>query len=485
MTAEDSRPGNQPAGMPPLPPIPPQYGIPPTSVQSPATAPTAHTHQTYGQGNAQAAYTYGEATGNWQGSDTHQFGAPHAGQYGAPPSTQFGTPPANQPGYASAPPARGWDAPRDAPRAGSSRARKPRRALGLTPIIATAAVVGLIAGGASAYAIDLSAPLIAGASPAVIQAEGANIDWTAVSEAVSNSVVSIQVMSQEGSGQGSGVVWDDRGHIVTNHHVVETAGNDGQVVVMVGNRAYPATLVGSDPATDLAVLQLEEIPNGLSAISRGDSAALQVGADVMAVGSPLGLSGSVTTGIVSAVDRPVSTGQIDNSLIVTNAIQTSAPLNPGNSGGALVDASGQLIGINSSIATLGSEGGTSGSIGIGFAIPVQLVENIAGQLIETGTVQHAYLGTSTTTGQAELADGTAVIGADVKEVVADGPAESAGIKTGDLIVAINDQQITSSEHLVGAVRALEVDETATFTVIRNGKEQTFEVTMGVSPDLGG
>ncbi|KAB1644265.1 PDZ domain-containing protein [Gulosibacter chungangensis] len=431
--------------MPPLPPLDPQYGVPQTP---------------YGQvGQQQTVYG--------QPAPRHDNGG-----YGEPP--QFGqqhSPLAGpQPYFAGS---------------GSTRAKKPRRAPGWTPIIVTAAVVGLIAGGASAYAINLSQPYIAGSSPAVVQVEGADIDWTAVAEAVSNSVVSIQVSSSAGTGQGSGVVWDDQGHVVTNHHVVETAADGGQIVVMVGNHAYPATLVGSDAATDLAVIQLEEIPAGLAALARGDSTSLEVGAEVMAVGSPLGLSGSVTTGIVSALDRPVSTGQIENSLIVTNAIQTSAPLNPGNSGGALVDAAGQLIGINSSIATLGSSESTSGSIGIGFAIPVQLAENIASQLIDTGKVEHAYLGTSTTTGQADLSDGSAVVGADVKDVVEDGPAEAAGIEVGDLIVAINDKQITSSEHLVGTVRALKVGETASFTVIRNGKEQTVEVTMGVSPDLGG
>lgn len=436
MTADDSQRGARQGEMPPLPPLAPQYGVP------------------------QATYT--------------------------PAGT--GNPPGQQPMYGESTPYIANQMPsyaQSVPAAGSTRATRPRRAPRWTPLIITAAVVGLIAGGASAYAVNLSEPYIAGSSPSVVQVDGANVDWTAVAEAVSNSVVSIQVSSTAGTGQGSGVIWDDQGHVVTNHHVVEAAVEGGQIVVMVGNHAYPATLVGSDAATDLAVLQLEEIPDGLAAIARGDSTTLEVGADVMAVGSPLGLSGSVTTGIVSALDRPVSTGQIDNSLIVTNAIQTSAPLNPGNSGGALVDAAGQLIGINSSIATLGSTDSTSGSIGIGFAIPVQLVENIANQLIDTGTVEHAYLGTSTTTGQADLNDGTAVVGADVKEIVEGGPAETAGIAAGDLIVAINDKQITSSEHLVGTVRALKVGETASFTVIRDSKEQTFEVTMGVSPDLGG
>lgn len=442
--------------MPPLPPLEQQYGVPSAAGQQSTQAHAAPADNAPGQHVGQ------------------QYGPQYGEQYGQQYGEQYGEQYPQQGAYAAS-----------ASGAGSSRAAKPRRSPGWAAVIITAAVVGLIAGGASAYAINLSQPTIGSSSPTVVQTEGASVDWTAVSDAVSESVVSIQVSSNSGTGQGSGVIWDDQGHVVTNHHVVESAAESGQIFVMVGNRAYSATLVGSDAATDLAVLQLQEIPEGLAAITRGDSTAVEVGADVMAVGSPLGLSGSVTTGIVSALDRPVSTDQIENSLVVTNAIQTSAPLNPGNSGGALVDAAGQLIGINSSIATLGSSEETSGSIGIGFAIPVQLVENIAGQIIDTGTVQHAYLGTSTSTGQVELADGTFVVGADVREVVADSPAEAAGIEVGDLIIAINDKAITSSEHLVGTVRALTVGETASFTVIRGGQEQTLEVTMGVSADLGG
>ncbi|SJM52709.1 HtrA protease/chaperone protein [Gulosibacter sp. 10] len=363
------------------------------------------------------------------------------------------------------------------------RAQQPRRAPRASVLLIGALLAGLVGGAGGAYGMHLAAPAIGGSSPTVVQGEGGGTDWTAVAEAVSESVVSLQVSGADGTSQGSGVVWDDQGHILTNHHVIATAAEEGDITVLVGNRAYPATLVGSDAATDLAVVRLDEIPEGLTAIARGDSEAITVGDDVMAVGSPLGLSGSVTTGIVSALDRPVSTGQSSDSLVVTNAIQTSAPLNPGNSGGALVDAAGQLIGINSAIATLGQGGQSSGSIGIGFAIPIQLAANIAEQLIETGEVQHAFLGTKTTNGTAEL-EGSAIVGAEVREVVADSPAESAGIEEGDLIVAVNDKPITGSEHLVGTVRTLNADEVATFTVVRDGEEQQIDVTMGVSDDLG-
>jgi len=217
----------------------------------------------------------------------------------------------------------------------------------------------------------------------------------------------------------------------------------------------------------------------------GDSTALEVGDGVMAIGSPLGLSGSYTTGIVSALNRPVNTGEVSGNAVVTNAIQTSAALNPGNSGGALVDATGQLVGINSSIATLGTDSsGTSGSIGIGFAIPTVLVQNVAQQLIDTGEVEHAWLGTANTDGQAEL-DGSTVLGAEVQEVTADGPSDDAGVKKGDLIIAVNGQDISSSSSLVGTVRTLKAGDTATLTVIRDGKQIDIDVKLGVSPSLNG
>ncbi len=220
-----------------------------------------------------------------------------------------------------------------------------------------------------------------GTSPTVVQGNATAPDWTAVAKAVSPSVVSIDVTTQQGSGAGSGVILDDNGHVLTNNHVVGDATGSGAInVTLADGRTYEATIVGTDPSTDLAVIKLASAPSDLTPISLGDSAVLKVGDPVMAVGNPLGLSGTVTTGIVSALNRPVSTseaspspnGQTSSDTVVTNAIQTSAAINPGNSGGALVNAKGELIGINSSIASLGaSEGSQSGNIGIGFAIPVQ------------------------------------------------------------------------------------------------------------------
>ncbi|UQN16035.1 S1C family serine protease [Gulosibacter sp. ACHW.36C] len=370
-------------------------------------------------------------------------------------------------------------------------AAKPTKKRGLSTggVIGIAAATALIVGAGSAVGTWALLPAGGGintsSSGTVVQADANDTNWTAVAGELENSVVSIQVQTSQGTSQGSGVVWDGEGHVVTNNHVVEGASGDSAVTVTIGNHGYQATVVGTDPATDLAVIQVTDVPDTLVPITVGDSTALEVGDGVMAIGSPLGLSGSYTTGIVSALNRPVNTGEVSGNAVVTNAIQTSAALNPGNSGGALVDATGQLVGINSSIATLGADSsGTSGSIGIGFAIPTVLVQNVAQQLIETGEVEHAWLGTANSDGQAEL-DGSTVLGAEVQEVTADGPSDDAGVKKGDLIIAVNGQDISSSSSLVGTVRTLKAGDTATLTIIRDGKQTEIDVTLGVSPTLNG
>lgn len=190
-------------------------------------------------------------------------------------------------------------------------------------------------------------------------------------------------------------------------------------MTLTNNLTYKATVVGTDPATDLAVIRLEKPPADLKPITMGDDATLQVGQPVMAIGNPLGLSSTVTTGIVSALNRPVTAGSSSgDSSSTTNAVQTSALINPGNSGGALVNASGQLIGINSSIASVGGSSGSSqsGNIGIGFAIPVSVVESITSQLISKGSVVHAQLGVQASTGSVQIGDATETA-AEIKEVV--------------------------------------------------------------------
>ncbi len=324
----------------------------------------------------------------------------------------------------------------------------------------------------------------------VSQSNPQSPNWTATASAVSPSVVAIKT----DSGEGSGVIIDDSGHVVTNNHVV--AGADELTVTLSDGRTFRAEIQGTDPSTDLAVVTIEGAPDDLKPISIGDSDALKVGDPVMAVGNPLGLAGTVTTGIVSALNRPVTTTaaeqqpqspfgnapqQQGNEPVVTNAIQTSAAINPGNSGGALVNAGGQLVGINSSIASLGSNGGPGGNIGIGFAIPVKEAASIAAQLIEDGTAEHAYLGVTPADGTAS--DGNATrAGALIRTVASGTPAEKAGLEQGDVITQVNGEPVDSAESLVAHIREHAVGDTVTLTVLRDDKAQEISATLAAAPN---
>ncbi len=322
----------------------------------------------------------------------------------------------------------------------------------------------------------------------VAQAAANAPDWAATAKAVAPSVVAIAVTGAQGEGQGSGVVIDTAGHILTNNHVATGAGASARITVTLNDgRTYAARIVGTDPSTDLAVLQLQGAPNDLTPISIGDSDGLAVGDPVMAIGNPLGLAGTVTTGIVSALNRPVTTGAGQQARgatatdpVVTNAIQTSAAINPGNSGGALVTANGQLVGINSAIASLGSDSGQSGSIGIGFAIPSNEAKSVAEQLIATGSAQHAYLGVSSADGT--VTDGGAQRSAAILRSVAAGtPAAQAGLRVGDAVVAIDGERVDSSLSLVAAIRERRVGGAATVTIVRDGQRQDVKLTLVARP----
>ena len=327
----------------------------------------------------------------------------------------------------------------------------------------------------------------------MVQANAAAPNWAVTAAAVSPSVVAITVQSGQGGGQGSGVIFDTEGHILTNNHVAAGGGQGAQISVTLNDkRTYDATVVGTDPSTDLAVIKLTDAPKDLKAIALGDADAVTVGEPVMAVGNPLGLAGTVTTGIVSALNRPVTTsteqsgdaqGQQSAEPVVTNAIQTSAAINPGNSGGALVNAGGQLIGINSSIASLGSSGNSSsqsGNIGIGFAIPVDQAKSIADQLIASGKASHAYLGVSSkddvvTQGSAKRA------AAVISNVVNGTPADKAGLQAGDAIVAVDGDSIDRSLSLVAQVRERTVGDKVTIKIVRDGQDKDISVTLASKP----
>ncbi|WEV67379.1 trypsin-like peptidase domain-containing protein [Bifidobacterium sp. ESL0769] len=306
-------------------------------------------------------------------------------------------------------------------------------------------------------------------------------DWAAVSSQVSNSVVSITTQVSQGIAKGSGAIIDDKGHVVTNNHVV-SGGSNIQVTLSNG-QMYKADVVGSDNTTDLAVIQLEGAPSGLKPVQFADSSKLAVGENVMAVGNPLGYDDTATTGIVSALNRPVSVMDDNNSEIVTNAVQIDAAINPGNSGGPTFNVAGQVIGINSSIASASSSSGQSGSIGIGFAIPSNLVKRVADQIVSKGSVDHAMLGVTIKSANAE-SDGITRGGAQITSptgggsaVVKGSPADKAGLKANDTVVAFNGQAVGSSSALLGYVRAASLGDKVKLTIVRDHKTMDVDVTL--------
>ncbi len=311
-------------------------------------------------------------------------------------------------------------------------------------------------------------------------------DWEAVSAAVEPSVVAVQVSAQGGTGEGSGVILNKDGSILTNNHVVASAST--VTVVLNDGRGYQARVVGTDPSTDLAVIKIENPPSNLKAATLGSSGAVKVGDHVMAVGNPLGLAGTVPPAIVSALDRPVtteaeSTGQSGGGeTVVTNAIQTDAAINPGNSGGALVDAQGRVIGINSSIASLGgsSLGGQSGSIGLGFAIPIDAAKYVASELKDGGPVAHARLGVLPKDGKVTV-DGAQREAALLETVENGTPADEAGLQVGDAIIGVDGDRVNSAISLVGQLRERRPGTEVTLQVVRDGKTLDVKATLGTRP----
>ena len=288
------------------------------------------------------------------------------------------------------------------------------------------------------------------------------------------AVVSIEVSFGDLGGTGSGVVVEEDGYILTNNHVVSGAADNPDStlrVVFSDSSSSPARIVGRDPLSDLAVLKVEK--PGLAVASLGSSSEVVVGDPVVAIGSPLGLVGTVTTGIVSALDRPVRlAGEGTDTDAVISAVQTDAAINPGNSGGALVDASGAVIGINTAIASFGGGGSQGGSIGLGFAIPIDAAREIAEELITTGTAIHATLGVNAQT----VTDGERD-GAQVNNVEPGGPAATAGLQDEDVIIAIGDREVRSSEELVVAIDVYKPGDTVTVEFVRGSDSQTVEAVL--------
>ena len=368
-------------------------------------------------------------------------------------------------------------------------------------LTAGALAVAVVSAGIGGGVAMLAAPDGYSGHPGGVSASGvpaANIPPGSVEQVAAKvvpSVVKLETDLGRANEEGSGIVLSADGLILTNNHVIAAANGgapgpapdsppstaapkpDGKpttTVTFADGKTTTFTVVGADPASDIAVVKAQNV-SGLTPITLGSSASLRVGQDVVAVGSPLGLEGTVTTGIVSALNRPVSTaGDAGNQNTVLDAIQTDAAINPGNSGGALVNMNGELIGVNSAIATLGGESqdAQSGSIGLGFAIPVDQAKRIADELISSGTASHASLGV-------QVSNDSSINGAKIVDVTAGGPAAGAGLPSGVVITKLDDRVISSSDALVAAVRSRAPGDKVTLTYLdAAGKPQTVQVTLG-------
>jgi putative serine protease PepD len=382
-----------------------------------------------------------------------------------------------------------WDVP-GAPIDTVGRERRERRPPATGLLVALALVIALLAGaagGAAGYLLSArdddsvtvdGAKL--GAAPARSVERPAN-SIAGVAAKVLPSVVQIKVETSSGGGTGSGFVLAADGFIVTNNHVVSGGGSSGVTVSFADGTTAKARVVGTSASYDLAVLKVSA--KGLKPLPLGNSDSVVVGDPVIAIGSPLGLSGTVTSGIVSAKNRPVTagdTGGSDSAYI--NAIQTDAAINPGNSGGPLVNLEGEVVGVNSAIATLGASlGGQSGNIGVGFAIPINQARRTVEQLLDTGEAQFPIIGASldgTYDGEGARIASTASNGK--QPVVPGGPADRAGLQPGDVIVAIDDKPVADSSELIVAIRSRSPGDTITLTVHRGSDEESVKVTLGSS-----
>jgi putative serine protease PepD len=353
--------------------------------------------------------------------------------------------------------------------------KKKRKNTPLSAVIVISLVFGGTAGGALGY---LAADFSNGVSNTTSQVSETSkpVAITPATETVSQivqnvkpSVVSIKAEGNSGSGTGSGFIYREDGYIVTNNHVAAPAINSGKLTVYLQDKtSFEAKLVGRNASYDLAVLKIDA--TGLKPVNIGDSSAINVGDLTVAFGSPLGLTGTVTSGIVSAINRPVTAGGADDQSFIS-AIQTDAAINPGNSGGPLVNGQGQVIGVNSAIATLGN-GTQSGSIGLGFAIPINQAQRVISEIIESGKSTTPIAGISIDS----TYDG---VGAKIAEVVADGPAASTDLKVGDIVTKINGEVVEDSTELIVAIRRNNPGDTIVLIVKNSaGNEREVSVVLG-------
>lgn len=410
---------------------------------------------------------------------------------------------------------------------GDSAANSPKRSITLPVVVAIALGAAIIGGGSGAgmafyFAGQNGSPIASVTAQGITINDSSNVSTvTAVASKASPSVVTISVTGSSAAGSGSGIVLSEDGFILTNNHVATLDGATGNATIQVRDntgRLFAATVVGTDPTVDLAVLKLDGATN-MTPIEWGDSSKLNVGDAAIAMGAPLGLPGTVTTGIVSALNRSIQIassavpkaatpdqgtapkgsspfdfwnfdfgqGQGQNGTtpsqttpsasISIPVIQTDAAINPGNSGGALLDAKGRLIGINVAIASAGSSSsGQSGNIGVGFALPSNLAKRVADEIIATGTATHGLLGAQVS--DAASAQGSTIEGALIEKATAGGAAENAGIQAGDIVTRFNGVLITDASDITAQVRTLAAGSKVEIEVNRNGKTIAIQATLG-------
>jgi putative serine protease PepD len=357
---------------------------------------------------------------------------------------------------------------------------KPKRSRGMGAVVAAALIAGLVGGGAGfggAYALldnQAAAPALGSVAATTGTAPASNGTVAGAAAAAAPSTVDIRVVTSQGVAEGSGVVLTADGAVLTNNHVV--AGSSGTITVTLADGTeHTATIVGTSPSYDLAVLRMQNV-SGLTAATLGRSADLQVGQQVVAIGSPQGLTGTVTTGIVSALNRTVGVQGDDGSAVVYNGIQTDAPINQGNSGGPLVNLDGQVIAINSAIATTGQ---SSGSIGLGFAIPIDQARRIAQEILDTGSATKPVLGVQ---GGQQSSQAQAESGATIAAVQNGSAAATAGLQAGDVVTKVGDAQVEDFSDLVARIGSYAPGDTVTLTVESGGAQRTVDVTLGSTKD---
>ena len=339
-------------------------------------------------------------------------------------------------------------------------------------------VIAVIAGGIGAV-IGRSSSTNLGAN--LVQTnntvERAPNSIAALAARVIPAVVSISVNGVTGSGTGSGFFFDSDGFILTNNHVIDAAARGGTINVKLSDgKKYPAKLIGRDSSYDLAILKIDVI--AATTLQLGNSDQVQVGDAVIAIGSPLGLSGTVTSGIISSKNRAVTTGSGNGESSFINALQTDAAINPGNSGGPLVDATGAVVGVNSAIATLGLTS-QAGSIGLGFAIPINQAKKTAEQLIATGSATYPIMGISV---DSRFTGSGALITIEGVGITPGGPADKAGLKEGDLIIEFNGAEVENSDELIVMIRSKSVGDKVTIKYQRNNIVRQTTVTLAASKE---